>query len=164
MFEITCKRSGLMFLAESKRIKQHPNVSSWLQKANKEGWYGFCVEAIEKGVTSKLETIEKFESLIQEARVKGLKIKHETNEILNQREEQLKLAKKRDSYISKILRENGYKWHSFDVLDIAQGETGEKNRLLFKVDDELTVNDALAKIAANNSSIKRGLDNFGIKL
>lgn len=145
--KVICERSSLSFEIDSKRFKQHPKISDWLQTANKEGWYSAGVEAIEFGRKQGLKTIDEFTELINLAKANA-KVNQETRSRLwAERKAQLKEQHRSREILAKTLSKNGYRWENNQILDIAQGETGDYVRELISPDGKVVLlKEAIAQI------------------
>lgn len=115
MVTITCQYTGFQFEAESRRSKNHPFVSAFLNDANAEGKYK--VGAYSKGVEllnaakGQFDTIEELIAFVRE----GFASWKQDAESIHRwtqgdRIRQLKEQSRRRDAINSILRQNGYRW------------------------------------------------------
>ncbi len=107
-----CKRTGLEFEAPSKRYKQHPTISGWLQKASTEGWYRDCVETIEALKNGGATTIEEYIVELEIVRPIAIAANEKKQ---NDREtywEKIKEEFKERRRQNATLRNAGYRWRN----------------------------------------------------
>lgn len=111
----TCRYTGFSFEAESRRSKNHPLVSAFLNEANAEGKYK--VGAYAKGVElinaakGQFDTIEELIAFVRE----GFEAwKQDADSIRRwtqgDRIRQLKAQSRQREAINNILRQNNYRW------------------------------------------------------
>lgn len=124
MFKKFCKRSGLEFESENKLIKQHPVISEWLQKANKEGWYSDCVKAVEKLFKAKAKTIQEFNQELEIIRKESLEANQKSQAERNAYFQKIEQQRKERQRINSLLKKAGYSWgqHYVDMFQISSDE------------------------------------------
>lgn len=64
--KITCQYTGLEFEAATRRSKNHPKISAWLQSANTDGWYNQALAAIQAGREAGFTSISEYINLLSE--------------------------------------------------------------------------------------------------
>jgi hypothetical protein len=151
---IVCQRSGLAFDPTSSRQKNHPQISAWLQEANKDGWYRECAEAIDLGKKKGFDRIEHFGELIAVAKDKSLK----SAEWERRKAENNDRATRR-AVIKETFHRNGYQWHSNRSIptDSPFGLSDDSGEIQFWLESpdgrEVSEAQALKEIYSNPDSI-----------
>lgn len=115
MVTITCQYTGFEFEAESKRSKNHPLISRFLDEANKENRYkvGAYAQAVEliNAAKGQFDTIESLIAFVREGfdawKENAQSIRRFTN---GDRLREMKAESRQRSEINAILKQHGYRW------------------------------------------------------
>lgn len=118
----TCERTGIQFETESKRQKNHPLVSRFLDEANKDGKryagaYGAAANILIDIKAAKIETIEEAMSYANAAYSawKNGEAKPVIRKTQGDYLRDWKAARDRRERINAILRQHGYRWSKEEV-------------------------------------------------
>lgn len=121
MVAITCEKTGISFEADSKRQKNHPRVSAFLNAANKDGQryagaYGAAKDILDEIKAAGMETIDDAMTYANEAYVAW---KNGTTKpiIRKTQGDYMREAKDRrneSERVNEILKAHGYRWEKED--------------------------------------------------
>lgn len=131
---ITCTISGITFDAVKTNThftsQTHPTIKYWQEKFNQENRYEDFKEAVSyaryqnyniKGFDLVLSRIYEGKTVTGQEKTQQVA---QTNRAPNLTQKEINL----------LLKKHGYHWEKEEILDIAQGETGEYQWILFKGD------------------------------
>ena len=116
-----CERSGIGFEADSKRVKNHPTVTRFINDANRDGrhYVGAYAKAGELVAQAKghFDTIDEFMVAVNAAYTawKGGDAKAIVRITNGMRIRQQKDARNRRDEINAILNQHGYRWSKSEV-------------------------------------------------
>lgn len=113
---VTCQYTGIEFEAASKRSKNHPQVSEFINAANRDGKhyhgaYGAARDIITSTGATTIEEVMEIANRQYEEWKESAKAK------VNQKyavEKERKEARREREKTNAMLRRNGYKWHKED--------------------------------------------------
>lgn len=117
----TCERSGLQFDTDSKRVKNHPRVTQFVNDANKDGrhYVGAYAKASElvAQAKGKFDSIDDLMSAVTEAYTawKNGDAKAIVKVTDGMRIRAMKDASNKRERVNAILKQYGYRWSKEDV-------------------------------------------------
>jgi hypothetical protein len=169
MITVTCQYTGIEFEARSKRSKNHPQVSEFLNAANKDsnhyrGSYQAAKDIFAQIKTQNITKIDEAMQLAAQAYEEWKSgdaapvIRKTQGDLLREKKQYSKEREK----INSVLRQHGYRWHKEDEesMDFAGATAFESTygrglsyvwTLSAPDGREVTINQALAEIEKNKA-------------
>ncbi len=156
MITITCQHTGIEFQAETRRSKNHPRVTAWLEKANKSNAYGGVLDTIAAARANGAKSIEDFENAINafyaQRETKQSAYLQEREESARKIEDQKAARKARN----KFLNDNGYTWTKFESIE--EDEQGASWHLYAPDGIEVSVAQALDEINRGREVVRAEIE------
>ncbi len=151
---VKCQYTGIEFEAASKRSKNHPSVSEFINAANKDGKHYQGAYAAAKDIVSSTGATE-IEEVLSIANTQYSEWVNNAKGIVNRKfalEKERKQAAQARREQNAMLNRHGYRWHKEDEesMDFAGPNAFDGQTWTLLSDDgrEVTVAQALAEIKA----------------
>jgi hypothetical protein len=164
MVTITCQYTGVVFDADSRRQKNHPLVSKFLNRCagdtNNPGAYNMALAAFRQakaeGMTDIAEIMAFAERYVDEGGDLQRQARKERQARIDAEnkafEEKRQRAKEERRQINEFLKAHGYKWGK-EAADFDEDEEGEPSEWVLRAPDGRAVTPAQAK-----DEIERGVE------